>query len=265
MAQYQTAHGSYEIPEVRLMTTSVGEIAIRDTDGDGPVAVALHGWGVDSVLNYGRCLSNAREWGRLIAIDLPGHGDSERRIPFRIDTTADAVFEVVEQLGLDPVVAIGYSLGGAVVQSLLEHHGRAVRKTVYVATAARFGDRARWTLPVITSALRAGQFLPHLGIERSGSGYTTRRHLLHLAGSNDSRALAEALESGASHDGAQYERLRSVPAVSIITNRDHVIPSRDQRKLADLAGASCITVDSGHDVCFESGFADLIASAISGS
>jgi pimeloyl-ACP methyl ester carboxylesterase len=83
-----------------------------DFGGDGPPVVLLHGlagypgeWRETASWLTKRC--------RVIALDARGHGSSQR-VPAdvsRVAHVADAVF-AVQEVGLDPVVVIGQSLGG---------------------------------------------------------------------------------------------------------------------------------------------------------
>jgi pimeloyl-ACP methyl ester carboxylesterase len=89
-------------------------------DGHGitdsrPPLVFLHG------LTYDR-----RQWGpalhelafidpyrRLLAFDLPGHGDSPERVSYHHDDVAAAVHEAVLDAGLDEPILVGHSIGAA--------------------------------------------------------------------------------------------------------------------------------------------------------
>jgi pimeloyl-ACP methyl ester carboxylesterase len=56
---------------------------------------------------------------RVVSIDLRGHGDSDApRQRYTIDLLADDVGWVCEQLGLQPAVIVGHSLGGLVALQL---------------------------------------------------------------------------------------------------------------------------------------------------
>jgi pimeloyl-ACP methyl ester carboxylesterase len=54
---------------------------------------------------------------RVVAVDLRGHGGSERRAPYDPVTLASDVHAVVEALGLDAPLMVGHSLGGVVVSA----------------------------------------------------------------------------------------------------------------------------------------------------
>ena len=58
----------------------------------------------------------AEHW-RVVAVDLRGHGESERRAPYDPVTLASDVHAVVGALGLEAPLVVGHSLGGVVVSA----------------------------------------------------------------------------------------------------------------------------------------------------
>lgn len=81
--------------------------------GAGPPVILLHGWAFDHRIwdRQVRVLADAGH--TTIAIDLRGHGRSDR--PHRgygLDRLARDVIAVVAELAIDPAVLIGWSLGG---------------------------------------------------------------------------------------------------------------------------------------------------------
>lgn len=84
--------------------------------GDGPPLVLVHGitenhYAWDPVL-----AALAARW-RVVAVDLRGHGESERRAPYDPGTLATDVHAVVEHLDLTAPLLVGHSLGGVVVSA----------------------------------------------------------------------------------------------------------------------------------------------------
>ncbi|MEU0966824.1 alpha/beta hydrolase [Streptomyces sp. NPDC005917] len=108
---------------IRLFCTSLGP-------ADGPVLLLVHGWGGDG-----------REWSvhaealagrfRVIVPDLRGHGRSE--VPGTGNTPvdmADDLAALIEALWRGPVVAVGHSMGGQVVNLLAVRRPELVRSVV---------------------------------------------------------------------------------------------------------------------------------------
>jgi pimeloyl-ACP methyl ester carboxylesterase len=72
-----------------------------------------------------------------LALDLPGHGHSTASAPESVADHAGAVCKFLETLESGPVIPVGLSLGGAIVQWLLRHHPERCRAGVIVNSGAR--------------------------------------------------------------------------------------------------------------------------------
>jgi pimeloyl-ACP methyl ester carboxylesterase len=72
-----------------------------------------------------------------LALDLPGHGRSTAPAPASVADHAAAVCEFLNTLGTGPVIPVGLSLGGAIVQWLLRHHPERCQAGVIVNSGAR--------------------------------------------------------------------------------------------------------------------------------
>jgi len=92
-----------------------GAIAVRESGGQGPAVVLVHG-NSSSSRAFSRQLNGplgARL--RLVAVDLPGHGESaDAKDPsaYSLPGHALAVRRVVDALGLHDARFVGWSLGG---------------------------------------------------------------------------------------------------------------------------------------------------------
>jgi pimeloyl-ACP methyl ester carboxylesterase len=87
--------------------------AVRGT-GE-PALVFVHGWACDRTY-WDAQLSHFAPRHRVVAIDLPGHGESGTgREEWTVEAFGEDVATVVEQIGLEEVVLIGHSVGGFVV------------------------------------------------------------------------------------------------------------------------------------------------------
>jgi pimeloyl-ACP methyl ester carboxylesterase len=136
------------------MTRDGVRLAYRDFGGDGPSALLLHGlaghtdeWAQTASWLTSRC--------RVVALDARGHGRSER-FPAdvsRDSVVADAVF-VVEQLGLQPVVVVGQSVGGLTALSLAARRPELVRGVVLVDASPSDGDGVEDAVSATAQALR---------------------------------------------------------------------------------------------------------------
>jgi pimeloyl-ACP methyl ester carboxylesterase len=76
---------------------------------------------------------------RALVIDLPGHGETRTPAPQRVAGLADAIQEMLDELGLGPCILVGHSLGGCAVQELYRRHPEAVRAMGLISTSSNFG------------------------------------------------------------------------------------------------------------------------------
>jgi pimeloyl-ACP methyl ester carboxylesterase len=97
---------------------SFGVHLYYEIHGAGPrTLVFMHGILMDSNMNRQLAIDLAEAGSRVILLDLPGHGRSEkpRRASFhRMDTYARHVVNLLDHLGIDRAVVGGVSLGGNV-------------------------------------------------------------------------------------------------------------------------------------------------------
>lgn len=90
---------------------------------------------------------------RLIALDLPGHGESEAMPRASVEDYAVAVAHVLRALDCGPAVVVGHSLGGSIAIALAAHRPALVRGLVLIATCLK--------LPLVDSVgERLVAFLP---------------------------------------------------------------------------------------------------------
>ena len=89
-----------------------------EVHGHGPrVLVFMHGILMDSNMNRRLAVDLAEPGYRVVLLDLPGHGLSEKpkRASFhRMDTYAEHVVALLDHLGMERAVVGGVSLGGNV-------------------------------------------------------------------------------------------------------------------------------------------------------
>src|SRR5690606_1554468 len=90
-----------------------GRIHVRDLPGPpgAPAVLLLHGLGATARLNWGPSFRPLSQHFRVLSLDHRGHGRGLRTTRFRLEECADDAIAVVEALGVDRVVAIGYSMG----------------------------------------------------------------------------------------------------------------------------------------------------------
>lgn len=113
-----------------------GQRAYYCTSGEGPKTVMfLHGAGGNS-LHWLR--TEAPTGWRIIAVDLPGHGQSEGDPRNGIFQYADWVAEFIRTSGEQPVLA-GHSMGGAVAMAVALSVPELLKGLILVGTGAKLG------------------------------------------------------------------------------------------------------------------------------
>lgn len=249
-----------------------GETFARDSGGDGPTVLLLHGWVVSADLNWIRSYEPLTDAGyRVVAIDHRGHGRGIRApAPFRLTDCADDAAALIETLGCGPVIAVGYSMGGPITQLLARTHPELVSGIVLGATSREWQD------PELKRVWRTmGLLRVALGIAAPGFWRT----LLEVTGVPEDEALAWTLAEisrgnpiDIAEAGRELGRFDSrpwlgglkVPSVVLVTTRDRDVPPHKQIALAEQLGAPTVDVAGDHFAPGdpESGFAAGLLEAI---
>jgi pimeloyl-[acyl-carrier protein] methyl ester esterase len=91
---------------------------------DARPLVLLHGWSCHGGF-FAPQMEPLGRMTRVIAPDLPGHGDSSPGTELTIEAAADALHHLFVGEDLRDVVLVGWSMGALVAWSLIERHGTA--------------------------------------------------------------------------------------------------------------------------------------------
>lgn len=152
------------LPGAETLTTSHGEISLVDSGGAGPALLMIHGNSARKEIfrhQFGEELTSRY---RLIAYDLPGHGESadaaDPRRSYSVTGYADLALEILEARGLAEAAVLGWSLGGHVGIELLDRR-YPVRGLMITGTPPVPNDRA-----VIETAFRNSPVMDLTGQER---------------------------------------------------------------------------------------------------
>jgi len=108
------------------MRTPQADLRLSQSSGSGMPIVMIHGWGASRAVFARQFDSPLAEAHRLIAFDLPGHGDSsDARDPsaaYTITGLAHTTARLLDALGIDRAIIFGWSLGGHVAIELASFH-----------------------------------------------------------------------------------------------------------------------------------------------
>lgn len=128
-------------PQSELIELANGTKLSALTAGPADAAdtiVFIHGLG-GSQSTWASVLGDFAETHRIVAVDLPGHGGSDKPEPAAADYTiaglAAAIGELIEQRDLAPAVLVGHSLGGAAALQLTLDRPKLVRALALVNSA----------------------------------------------------------------------------------------------------------------------------------
>jgi pimeloyl-ACP methyl ester carboxylesterase len=106
-----------------------------DARGRGqPAIVLVHGWTNDRSI-WGEHVHTLADTHQVVALDLAGHGGSGAgRTEWTMDAFGEDVVAVADDLGLDQVVLVGFSMGGAIVLEAADRMPGRVVGVVFIDT-----------------------------------------------------------------------------------------------------------------------------------
>jgi pimeloyl-ACP methyl ester carboxylesterase len=237
-----------------------GELFVRDSGGDGPPVLLLHGWMFSADLNFWRNYGALERAGyRVLAIDHRGHGRGIRsHAKFRLADCALDAAALLRELDAAPALVVGYSMGGPIAQLLARDHTDVVAGMVLCATSSHWTDFRQRLLWRSLAAIRLGLGLAPDLFWRNG---------LRLAGFPDhpvtvwttseltrgaSVDLAEAGRELSNWDSREWLPDLTVPAAVVVTERDNGVPPDHQRELARLLDAPTFPIAADHGAAISS-------------
>jgi len=151
---------------------------------------------------------------RVVAVDLPGFGQSAKGSVASIEGFADAVYELLNSIDALPCVLIGWSMGGYTALALARKHLNALRGLILIDTKAE----------------------PDSSEQRAG-----RAKMIELAQTGGAAAIADAMvpkqiaTGTATTRPALVQQLRHLMLACDPTTIQHALAAmRDRRDQTDL-------------------------------
>jgi 3-oxoadipate enol-lactonase len=225
-----------------------------------PTLFLLHGWTVTADLNWFTMYEGLNEHYGILAMDHRGHGQGIRpgRRQFRLTDCADDAAAVVQHLGLDRVVPVGYSMGGPIAQLMWHRHPERVAGLVLCATASVFARRRseRAWFGAMGAAARlsrvVGEAARRKAYERLLVSRVTGGPFDHWIrgelAAGDPRLIMEAGPALARFDSRSWLPRVDVPSAVVVTEKDEIVSPYRQRALVNaIPGASLHAVTAHHD------------------
>ena len=243
-------------PGRTVLVPGRGEFFVRDTGGDGPPVLLVHGWMFPSDLNWLQSYRPLRDAGyRVLAMDLRGHGRGLRSgEAFRLADCADDAAAVLAQLGVGPVLAVGYSMGGPITQLLARRHPDRVAGFVLCATALDWSDpgqklfwRTMGFLRLVFELFPRGMW--QAGMRLAGASARESNWATGELSRGSARDVAEAGRELGRFDSSGWAGQLEPPRAVVLTAKDRLVPPRKQRALAAALGVRPLVIDADHDAC----------------
>lgn len=260
-----------------IQTSVLGRFGY-DEAGAGLPVILLHGFPHDRTLWTAQLAAPPADT-RLIALDLPGFGESERVTPASMDHWADWVAGAMDALGIPRAVIGGLSMGGYLAFALWRRHPQRIAGLILADTKAT-ADSEEGTARRIAMQAQART-------EGSGAiaeamlpgmvGKTTRRERPRAVDFLDAmmrRASVEAI-----HDALEVMRNRpdstptlttiAVPTFIVCGDEDVLTPIPESEAMqAAIPGAQLAVIPRvGHASCVEHpvAFTTLVAAFLRAS
>ena len=129
--------------------------------GQGSPLVLLHGLGA-SVVTWRENVGPLAQRHRVYAVDLPGHGDSEKPddLSYSLPSMINFTKSLVEALGHERAAFAGSSIGGGLALMTALHHPEVVSKLILSSSAALGREVALFlrfaSLPFIGELMTSG-------------------------------------------------------------------------------------------------------------
>ena len=245
-----------QLPPARtVQVKGRGEFFLRDTGGEGPAVMLLHGWFASADLNWlGVYDALAGAGYRVLAIDHRGHGRGLRPlVRFTLADCAADTAAVLKELGVAPAIIVGYSMGGAIAQLIARDHLDAASAIVLSGTAQHWQEpelRRTWrAMGLITATLSTAprvaltRGLRQLGL--SGNPEATA-WLMSEVTRHSPRDVGDAGRELGRFDSRPWLRPLPVPAAVIVTSKDGAVPPRKQHELAQALNAAVFEAAIDH-------------------
>lgn len=198
--------------------------------------------------------------GRTIAVELPGGGRSPTpRRPLSISALGKVTAVLLDELGLEQVDVLGFSLGGIVAQQLAHEAPTRIRRLALAGTACGWGS-VPGSLESLTLMAMPFRFHSRTLYERTAKllGPADRKLMLRLPGLSEARlehpppllGYAYQLTAGALWSSLTWLSSVRVPTLVLSGEEDRLVPAANGVQLARLLPESRLHVVPGEGHLF---------------
>ncbi len=244
-----------------IVETTRGPIGY-DEAGSGLPLLLLHGFPHDRTLWAAQLVAPPRG-ARMIALDLPGFGESASAEVPSLEHWADWVAEALDELGVERAVVAGLSMGGYLAFALWRRHPQRVAGLVLADTRAGADtlDGQEKRVAMQAKVLAEGPAAIAEAMLPGMVGKTTRAERPRAVEFLD--AMMRRASTAAIHDALEALRTRrdstptlptiSVPTLVICGDEDALTPVKESEAMhAAIPDAQLAVIPgAGHASCVE--------------
>ena len=252
---------------LQYLFTEVGGLRVRYADrgfGDS-VVLLLHGFGGD-LDNWMFNLDSLAEKHRLLALDLPGHGQSVKtNVDPSLSGMATFVRKFLDVLSVSSVHVVGHSMGGAIAMQLASDSPETVKSLGLICSAGLGPDinsdylrgfveaQSQQELKLVLEQLFADESLVNLQLVNDLLNYKRMDGVEATL-----KALSETLISAGEQTFLTDNIVASgIPVLVIWGKQDRIIPVSHAQNFS-AAGGYCVEVEifdsAGHMVQMEKAY-----------
>ena len=252
---------------LQYLFTEVGGLRVRYADrgfGDS-VVLLLHGFGGD-LDNWMFNLDSLAEKHRLLALDLPGHGQSVKtNVDPSLSGMATFVRKFLDVLSVSSLHVVGHSMGGAIAMQLASDSPKTVKSLGLICSAGLGPDINSDYLRGFVEAQSQQELklvLQQLFVDESLVNLQLVNDLLNYKRMDGVEATLKALSETLISAGEQTFLTDNIvasgiPVLVIWGKQDRIIPVSHAQNYS-AAGGSCVEVEifdsAGHMVQMEKAY-----------
>jgi pyruvate dehydrogenase E2 component (dihydrolipoamide acetyltransferase) len=266
------AEGGETGPEYQFADIDGSRIRYLDLGAGDEILLLIHGFGGDLdnwLFNHEPLSAHCR----VIAVDLPGHGQSSKSVGNGTqDSIATLLLNFLDVIGVEKVHVAGHSMGGALAQQLALKAPGKIKSLCLIASAGLGSEINGSYVQGFIDATSIRELRPVVKDLFANASLVNRRMMddilkyKRLDGVTEAlRKISDGFREGDSQTVSLAPRVRElgIRTVVVFGEADRIIPSNHAHAFGDAA-ETAILPGSGHMVQMEAAQAvnDLIVKSV---